>query len=171
MRPSGLVGLLLVSGHVLLAVISPSIVPYDYTTQNAQLVLANPSTEHWLGGDHLGRDVPDPHPAGRPAGAGHHQRRDRARNVLGRGAGTGAGPLWRPDRRCGDACRRRLPGDSLDHVPAPDHRHAGYGRHRPDPHPGVLLRHFRDPASRERQRTTSWRGTTSPPHGHAESRR
>ena len=57
MRPSGLVGLLLVSGHVLLAVISPSIVPYDFTTQNAQLVLANPSTEHWLGADHLGRDV------------------------------------------------------------------------------------------------------------------
>ena len=57
MRPSGLVGLLLVSGHIVLAVVSPSIVPYDYTTQNAQLVLANPSTEHWLGGDHLGRDV------------------------------------------------------------------------------------------------------------------
>ena len=57
MRPSGLVGLLLVSGHILLAVIAPSIVPYDYTSQNAQLVLANPSTEHWLGGDHLGRDV------------------------------------------------------------------------------------------------------------------
>ncbi len=56
-RPSGLVGLAIVGGHVLLAVISPWIVPYDYTTQNSQLVLASPSPEHWLGGDHLGRDV------------------------------------------------------------------------------------------------------------------
>jgi peptide/nickel transport system permease protein len=57
LRPSGLVGLLLVCGQILLAVISPSIVPYDFTTQNLQFVLANPSAEHWLGGDHLGRDV------------------------------------------------------------------------------------------------------------------
>ena len=56
-RPSGLVGLAIVGGHVLLAVISPWIVPYDYTTQNSQLVLTSPSPEHWLGGDHLGRDV------------------------------------------------------------------------------------------------------------------
>ncbi len=56
-RPSGLVGLLLVCGHFVLAVNSPSIVPYDFTVQSAQFVLANPSAEHWLGGDHLGRDV------------------------------------------------------------------------------------------------------------------
>ncbi len=56
-RPSGLVGLAIVSGHVLLAVISPWIVPYDFTTQNSLLVLTSPSPEHWLGGDHLGRDV------------------------------------------------------------------------------------------------------------------
>ncbi len=57
MRPSGLAGLAIVAGHILLAVISPSIVPYDFTTQNSQLVLTNPSAEHWLGADHLGRDV------------------------------------------------------------------------------------------------------------------
>ncbi len=56
-RPSGLVGLAIVGGHVLLAVISPWIVPYDFTTQDSRLVLASPSPEHWLGGDHLGRDV------------------------------------------------------------------------------------------------------------------
>lgn len=57
MRPSGLAGLAIIAGHIVLAVISPSIVPYDFTTQNSQLVLTNPSAEHWLGADHLGRDV------------------------------------------------------------------------------------------------------------------
>ena len=57
MRPSGLAGLAIIAGHILLAVISPSIVPYDFTVQNSQLVFTNPSAEHWLGGDHLGRDV------------------------------------------------------------------------------------------------------------------
>ncbi len=56
-RPSGLVGLAIVASHIIIAFISPWIVPYDYTTQNSQLVLVNPSAEHWLGGDHLGRDV------------------------------------------------------------------------------------------------------------------
>ncbi len=57
MRPSGLAGLAIIAGHILMAVISPSIVPYDFTTQSSKLVLTNPSAEHWLGGDHLGRDV------------------------------------------------------------------------------------------------------------------
>ena len=56
-RPSGLAGLAIITGHILLAVISPSIVPHDFTTQNSQLVFTDPSAEHWLGGDHLGRDV------------------------------------------------------------------------------------------------------------------
>lgn len=56
-RPSGLAGLAIITGHILLAVISPSIVPHDFTTQNSKLVLTDPSAEHWLGGDHLGRDV------------------------------------------------------------------------------------------------------------------
>ena len=57
MRPSGLAGLAIIAGHILLAVISPSIVPYDFTAQHSRLVLTNPSADHWLGGDHLGRDV------------------------------------------------------------------------------------------------------------------
>ena len=57
MRPSGLAGLAIIAGHILLAVISPSIVPHDFTAQSSKLVLTNPSAEHWLGGDHLGRDV------------------------------------------------------------------------------------------------------------------
>ena len=57
MRPSGRAGLAIIAGHILLAVISPSIVPYDFTAQDSRLVLTNPSADHWLGGDHLGRDV------------------------------------------------------------------------------------------------------------------
>ncbi len=57
MRPSGLAGLAIIAGHILLAVISPSIVPYDFADQNSQLVLTNPNAQHWLGSDHLGRAV------------------------------------------------------------------------------------------------------------------
>ncbi len=56
-RPSGFVGLILVSLHILLAIVSPAIVPYDFKELNAQLILSGPSTEHWLGTDNLGRDI------------------------------------------------------------------------------------------------------------------
>ena len=56
-RPSGAIGLSLVVFHVCLAVISPLIAPYDFKLQNASLMLSQPSNEHWLGADHLGRDI------------------------------------------------------------------------------------------------------------------
>ncbi|MFU8777009.1 MAG: ABC transporter permease [Roseovarius sp.] len=56
-RPSGAIGLALVLSHLVLAVISPWIVPFDYKEMNALQTLAGPSSEHWLGTDHLGRDV------------------------------------------------------------------------------------------------------------------
>ena len=56
-RPSGLVGLILVAFHVLLAIVSPAITPYDFKEISAQLVLNGPSFEHWFGTDNLGRDV------------------------------------------------------------------------------------------------------------------
>ena len=56
-RPSGLVGLILVAFHVLLAIVSPAITPYDFKEMSAQLVLNGPSFEHWFGTDNLGRDV------------------------------------------------------------------------------------------------------------------
>ncbi|NBP49329.1 MAG: ABC transporter permease, partial [Alphaproteobacteria bacterium] len=56
-RPSGRIGLTLVFLHILLALLSPSIAPYDYKLQNSALMLSPPSTEHWLGADHLGRDI------------------------------------------------------------------------------------------------------------------
>lgn len=56
-RPSGAIGLTLVVCHLLLAFISPWIVPFDYKEMNALQTLSGPSSEHWLGTDHLGRDV------------------------------------------------------------------------------------------------------------------
>lgn len=56
-RPSGAIGLALVVTHVVLALIGPFVVPYDYTAMNAAQMLSGPSPDHWLGTDHLGRDT------------------------------------------------------------------------------------------------------------------
>ena len=56
-RPSGAIGLTLVMAHLVLALISPLIVPYDYKAMNSALMLTGPEAAHWLGTDHLGRDV------------------------------------------------------------------------------------------------------------------
>lgn len=56
-RPSGAIGLFLVVFHVVLAVVSPWIVPYDYKAMNSAMMLTGPDASHWLGTDHLGRDV------------------------------------------------------------------------------------------------------------------
>ena len=56
-RPSGLVGLVLVAFHVVLAIVSPVIAPYDFKALSAEIILNAPSSEHWFGTDNLGRDV------------------------------------------------------------------------------------------------------------------
>lgn len=56
-RPSGAIGLFLVVFHVVLAIVSPWVVPYDYKAMNSTLMLTGPDATHWLGTDHLGRDV------------------------------------------------------------------------------------------------------------------
>ena len=56
-RPSGAIGLLLVLFHVVLALVSPYIIPFDFKLQNSGLMLSAPDNIHWLGADHLGRDV------------------------------------------------------------------------------------------------------------------
>ncbi|MGM0660733.1 MAG: ABC transporter permease [Pseudomonadota bacterium] len=56
-RLSGVIGLTLVALHLALALISPWIVPYEYTSMDSAQTLAGPSAAHWLGTDHLGRDV------------------------------------------------------------------------------------------------------------------
>ena len=56
-RPSGAAGLLLVAFHVLLAVLSPWIATHDFKAVNPALMLTAPDAAHWMGTDHLGRDV------------------------------------------------------------------------------------------------------------------
>ena len=56
-RPSGAVGLTIVVLQVALALVSPWIVPYDFKAVSANDILDPPSLAHWLGTDHLGRDI------------------------------------------------------------------------------------------------------------------
>ena len=56
-RPSGLVGLVLVAFHVVLAIVSPVIAPHDFRELSAEIILNAPSPAHWFGTDNLGRDV------------------------------------------------------------------------------------------------------------------
>jgi peptide/nickel transport system permease protein len=56
-RPSGVIGLLLVGTHVLLALLSPYIAPFDFKAMNANAILSPPNAAHWLGTDQLGRDI------------------------------------------------------------------------------------------------------------------
>ena len=56
-RPSGAIGLSLVLFHVALTLVSPYIIPFDFKLQNSSLMLSAPDNIHWLGADHLGRDV------------------------------------------------------------------------------------------------------------------
>ncbi len=56
-RPSGFIGVTLVSAHLLAALAAPVIVPYDVSMQNVDHILESPSMAHWMGTDSLGRDV------------------------------------------------------------------------------------------------------------------
>jgi peptide/nickel transport system permease protein len=56
-RPSGAIGLFLVIFHIVLAFTSPYLAPFDYKEMNASFMLSGPTSTHWLGADHLGRDV------------------------------------------------------------------------------------------------------------------
>jgi len=52
-----LLGLAIFLVVVIALVLTPWIAPYDPAAQNLRLRLSPPSAEHWLGTDHLGRDV------------------------------------------------------------------------------------------------------------------
>lgn len=56
-RPSGVVGFGLVAAHVLIAILSPFLAPYDFKAVSTGDVLTPPEPAHWLGTDELGRDV------------------------------------------------------------------------------------------------------------------
>ena len=56
-KPSGLIGLIILGFHVILAITSPLYVPYDYKAIDPSLMLTPPSSQFWFGTDNLGRDV------------------------------------------------------------------------------------------------------------------
>jgi len=56
-RPSGAVGLGLVLLHILIALSSPWVVPYDFKAISAMDILTPPDAKHWFGTDQMGRDV------------------------------------------------------------------------------------------------------------------
>jgi len=56
-RPSGAIGLAIVLIHLLIALSSPWMVPFDYKAISSLLILSPPDAVHWWGTDHLGRDV------------------------------------------------------------------------------------------------------------------
>jgi oligopeptide transport system permease protein len=51
-----MLGLVVLSFFILIALLTPWIAPYSYEGQNLELGAVAPSTEHWLGTDTLGRD-------------------------------------------------------------------------------------------------------------------
>ncbi len=54
---SAMAGLILFLVLLFLAVISPWIMPYDYTEMNLSSKFATPSLQHWFGCDEFGRDI------------------------------------------------------------------------------------------------------------------
>lgn len=56
-RPLGALGFVIVLGFMLMVVLAPILAPYDYAAQDIPNMLQGPSRAHWLGTDHLGRDL------------------------------------------------------------------------------------------------------------------
>lgn len=55
--PTGTIGSVIVAAHLILAVISPFVVPYDPAAFDSTAILQPPSAAHLFGTDNLGRDV------------------------------------------------------------------------------------------------------------------
>ena len=56
-RPSGLLGLIIVAAHVLIALFAGVLATHDFARQDATAIFSGPSVDHFLGADNLGRDV------------------------------------------------------------------------------------------------------------------
>jgi peptide/nickel transport system permease protein len=56
-RPLGALGFVIVLGFVLMVLFAPLLTSYDYAEQDIPNMLQGPSPDHWLGTDHLGRDL------------------------------------------------------------------------------------------------------------------
>jgi peptide/nickel transport system permease protein len=56
-RPLGVLGFLIVLGFMLMVFLAPLLAPYGFAEQDIPSMLQGPSRAHWLGTDHLGRDL------------------------------------------------------------------------------------------------------------------
>jgi peptide/nickel transport system permease protein len=56
-RPLGALGFLIALAFMLMVAFAPVLAPYDYAEQDIPSMLQGPSRAHWLGTDHLGRDL------------------------------------------------------------------------------------------------------------------
>ncbi len=54
---AAMVGGILILFFIFVAIIGPFLAPFDPTTQNQMNKLVGPSSEHWFGTDHQGRDI------------------------------------------------------------------------------------------------------------------
>ncbi len=56
-QPLGALGFLIVLGFMLMVIFAPLLTSYGYAEQDIPSMLQGPSQAHWLGTDHLGRDL------------------------------------------------------------------------------------------------------------------
>ena len=56
-NPAGLIGLIIVTTYLVLAVIGQWVAPFTFDEQNYSAILQPPSTEHLFGTDNFGRDI------------------------------------------------------------------------------------------------------------------
>ena len=56
-RPLGVLGFVIVLVFMLTVLLAPLLAPYSFAEQDIPSMLQGPSQAHWLGTDHLGRDL------------------------------------------------------------------------------------------------------------------
>jgi peptide/nickel transport system permease protein len=56
-RPLGIIGFTIILGFAIMVIFAPLIAPIGFEKQNISRMLEGPSTDYWLGTDHLGRDL------------------------------------------------------------------------------------------------------------------
>ena len=52
-----MLGLIIFLIELILLVLAPVIIPYDYTAMDIMAIQQGPSAQHWFGTDELGRDI------------------------------------------------------------------------------------------------------------------
>ena len=56
-NPLALAGVITICAMIILSILSPYIVPYDYAKTDMSSAYMTPNAKHWFGCDELGRDI------------------------------------------------------------------------------------------------------------------